>query len=89
MHGHITRNNTNLIYIITCSKCQKQYISETGRKLKTWITEHLCNIYQHTSTIIVLHFNTTGHTIEHMQVIIESVIIVKQKNYFGLINYKH
>ena len=68
IHGHITCNSTNLIYIITYSKCQKQYVGETGRKIKTRITEHLRNIRQHTNTIIGLHFNTTGHTIKHMPV---------------------
>ena len=68
IHGHISCNSTNLIYIITCSKCQKQYVGKTGRKLKTRLTEHFRNICQHTNIIIGLHFNTTGHTIEHMQV---------------------
>ena len=64
IHGHITCSSTNLIYIITCSKCQKQYVSKTGRKLKTRITEHFRNIRKHTNTIIGLHFNATSHTIE-------------------------
>ena len=63
IHGHITCNSTNLIYIIICSKCQKQYVGETGKKLKIRITEHLCNIRKHTNTIIGLHLNTLGHTI--------------------------
>ena len=45
----------------------KAYIGETGRKLITRITEDLRNIRQHTNTIIGLHFNTTCHTIEHVQ----------------------
>ena len=44
IHRHITCNSTNLIYIIICSKLQKQYVSETGRKLKKQITEYLHNI---------------------------------------------
>ena len=41
---------------------------KTGRKLKTRITEHLRNFRQLTNTIIGLHLNTTGHTMEHMQI---------------------
>ena len=31
----------NCIYIITCIKCNKQYIGETGRSIKTRLKEHL------------------------------------------------
>ena len=68
IRGYIICNCTNLIYIITCSKCQKQYVGKTGRKLKTRITEHLRKICEHTNTIICPHFNTTDHSIEHTQV---------------------
>jgi len=39
--GHANCNTTNIIYIATCTKCHKQYIGETGRKLKTRVSEHI------------------------------------------------
>ena len=51
-------------YLLQLSK----YAGETGRNLKTLITEHLRNIHKNTNTVINLHFNTTSHTIEHMEV---------------------
>ena len=95
IHGDITCNSNNLIYVITCLQCRKQYVGKTGRKLKTRITEHLRNIRKHAIIMIGLHFDTTGHTIEHMQVItiekisINLIIIGKQRYYFRLISYKH
>ena len=37
---HITCNSKNLIYMIECRKCQKQYIGETKRRLNERFGEH-------------------------------------------------
>ena len=73
----------------------KQNVGETGRKLKTRITEHLRNIRKHINSNIELHFNTTDHTIAHMTVSVtekphKTINYRKvKKNYFGLTNYKY
>ena len=40
---------------------------ETGRKLKSRISEHLCSIVKNHYTVIGTHFNTTSHTKNHLQ----------------------
>ncbi|OCT90319.1 hypothetical protein XELAEV_18018931mg [Xenopus laevis] len=42
--GYINCNTTFVIYLITCSKCQKQYVGCTTRKLKERAREHLSQI---------------------------------------------
>jgi hypothetical protein len=37
-------NSSNVIYIISCSRCNKFYIGETSRSIKTRIYEHLTRI---------------------------------------------
>ena len=66
IHGHINCNTSNVIYLITCTKCHKQYVGETGRKLKTRITEHLHSIKNHKNTVIGIHFTSTHHSIDHI-----------------------
>ena len=68
VQGYITCNTSNVIYIITCTKCNKQYIGETGRKLKTRISEHLRNIAKNQNTVIGTHFNSANHKSNHMQI---------------------
>ena len=36
-----TCKSSNLIYLMTCLKCRKQYIGETGRTLAQRITDHI------------------------------------------------
>ena len=68
IQGHITYNTSNVIYIITCTKCNKQYIGETGRKLKTRISELLRNIVKNQNTVIGTHFYSANHKSNHMQI---------------------
>ena len=40
IHNHIDCNSKNLIYMIHCLRCHKQYIGETKRQLKDRFNEH-------------------------------------------------
>ena len=74
IQGHITCNTSNVIHIITCTKCNKQYTGETGRKLKTRISEHFQNIVKNQNTVIDTRFNSTNRKSNHMQIkVIESL----------------
>ena len=66
IQGHITCNTP--IHIITCTKCNKQYIGETGRKLRTRISEHLRNIVKSQNTVIGTLFYSANHKSNHMQI---------------------
>ena len=68
IRGHVNCNASNVVYLISCKKCLKQYVGETGRKLKTRITEHMGYIRRNKDTAIGLHFNSLGDYILNFQV---------------------
>ena len=43
-----TCSSSNVIYLITCTKCKKQYVGLTTKPLRTRINHHLSNIFLHT-----------------------------------------
>jgi len=61
-------NSTDVIYLITCAKCNKQYIGETKRKLKERITNHRSTIKLKKPTAVSIHFNDILHNINHLTV---------------------
>jgi len=60
----LTCRTTNIIYLITCVKCNKQYVGETGRCLGDRLCNHRSCILTKKSTPIAIHFNKPGHSIE-------------------------
>ena len=57
----ITEENS-IVYRIPCGGCDKQYIGETGRGLKTRITEHKRDMRGHVlSNAMVVHADKVGH----------------------------
>ena len=50
INSHITCNSKNVIYMIHCTKCNKQYIGETKRRLKDRFNEHRRKIDKPDST---------------------------------------
>jgi len=63
IRGALTCTSSNVIYLITCKKCQKQYVGETGMPLRDRINNHLSCIRSRKGTPIGLHFNSKGHDI--------------------------
>lgn len=63
-HIRISLNcrTTNVVYLITCSRCNKQYVGETGRCLGDRLTDHRSNIKAKKLTPIALHFNEPEHS---------------------------
>ena len=63
----------NLIYMIECKRCKKQYIGETNRTLRERFTEHrqATNNPSHAnaSAAVPTHFNLPDHSIEDMTLI--------------------
>jgi GIY-YIG catalytic domain len=62
-------NSSNLIYLITCSLCNIQYVGETGDTLRTRMNRHRSNIRLNQNTAIAIHFNLPNHTLKHLTVI--------------------
>ena len=62
----LTQNNTtvhhkNIIYLIRCSQCSKQYVGESGNSLLTRFTQHRYNINKQKN----LHIPLVQHFVDH------------------------
>ncbi len=59
---------TNVVYIISCNKCGKQYVGETKRTLRMRMNEHRNKISNKSATtFLVNHFTQDDHTITDMR----------------------
>ena len=60
----------NLIYLIECKKCTKQYIGETKHQLHERFGDHRRSIQNHHQLIkptpVSTHFNQPGHSIDFL-----------------------
>ncbi|KAL2076395.1 hypothetical protein ACEWY4_027999 [Coilia grayii] len=54
----LTPQTMNLVYLISCTKCNKQYVGQTKNTIITRLYQHMYNIRHHkeTNTHIVKHF---------------------------------
>ena len=66
--NRITCEIYNIVYIIQCTKCQKQYIGETSRPFRKRIYEHIasCKKAEKIITPVSKHFSTNNHTHKNM-----------------------
>ena len=55
-------NSNDIIYLITCNKCNRQYIGEKGRKLKDRLNSHRSSIKLKNNKPIFKHFNDITHS---------------------------
>lgn len=70
---HIDCNSKNLIYMVHCLRCNKQYIGETKRRLKDRFNEHRRPVDRPTPTsrptAVSEHFLSDDHTPNDMELI--------------------
>jgi len=59
----------NIIYLITCVKCYKQYVGQTSGTLADRLNNHLSSIRHNYDKPISVHFNQHGHSINHLKII--------------------
>jgi hypothetical protein len=59
--GLFTCTTTGVIYLISCTKCNHQYVGQTGRKFQDRAKEHLYAMVQKTKTIRT-HFSQNNHS---------------------------
>ncbi len=64
----LTCTSSNLIYLITCKKCKKQYVGLTTQQLNTRINHHRTNIVTHKKIYLCVHFNFPDHSLNDLQV---------------------
>jgi dsDNA-specific endonuclease/ATPase MutS2 len=74
------------IYKITCQSCQKVYIGQTGRNLKTRFKEHIRSIrFNKDESAYAQHILNRGHQYGPIEQVME---IVEQARKGGLMNIK-
>jgi len=61
-------SSSNIIYLITCTKCHKQYVGETSRKLKDRLNDHKSHICAKKNTAIAVHFQTATHKLKYLTI---------------------
>lgn len=54
-------NSSNIIYLIECENCGKQYIGQSKRSLRTRFNNHRNDIENERATVISSHFNRACH----------------------------
>ena len=65
---HLTCKSFNVIYVITCSKCCKQYVGKTETNLNIRVNNHRSFIKTKKPDPLARHFFTNGHTFDDFQI---------------------
>ena len=60
--------SSRLIYVITCTKCRKQYVGMTMNTLNYRITSHRSRIFCKADRYLCNHFNFPDHSIKNLSV---------------------
>lgn len=61
-------HTTHVIYIITCTRCNIQYVGETTTTLRTRMNNHRNHIKHSYDHPVARHFNAPSHTLNHLTV---------------------
>jgi hypothetical protein len=61
--------SSNIVYLITCTKCNIQYVGETGQSLRERFNAHRSDILLNKNTPVGIHFNSINHNASHLLVI--------------------
>ena len=60
--------SSNLIYLITCKRCNKQYVGLTTKQLNIRVNHHRTNILTKKQINISQHYNRPHHSINHLTI---------------------
>jgi hypothetical protein len=64
LQSNLDCDSKNVIYLISCKLCQKQYVGETKCPFRWRATRHLCDIRHDEDTNVAQHFNLPGHSVD-------------------------
>ena len=59
----------NVIYLITCNQCNKQYVGQTSQTLRQRFTNHRFDIRNDRDTPVARHFNLPQHSLDDVNII--------------------
>ncbi len=63
-----TCSSQNIIYLITCTKCKKQYVGKTTKSLRERINHHRSTILTDQNRYLSIHFNFPDHSLDNLSV---------------------
>ena len=66
----VTCELSNVIYIINCNKCGRQYVGETKRPIRNRMYEHYNSVQKfqsEKSTPVCRHFTQNNHSVRNME----------------------
>ena len=61
-------DSKNIIYLITCTNCKKQYVGKSAKTLRERICQHHSSIKKDQCRYISKHFNLSGHSVARLKV---------------------
>ena len=63
-------DSENVIYLITCNLCKKQYVGQTQNRLRIRLVCHKYSIRHEENVPVANHFNLPGHSLEeHFEIV--------------------
>ena len=65
---HLTCKSYNVIYVITCKRCKKQYVGKTETTLNLRVNNHRSFINTKKPDPLAKHFYTNNHTFTDFQI---------------------
>ena len=66
--GSFNFNSTDLVYIISCLKCNGLYVDQTARMIEERLNNHRSDIKLKTATAAGVHFNEPKHSIKDLKI---------------------
>ena len=61
--------SNNIIYLITCTLCRKQYVGQTSTPLRIRVNSHRNTIKHNNDTPVAKHFNLPNHSLKNVHII--------------------
>lgn len=61
----LTCTDKDVVYVLSCQKCNLQYVGETSLTIRNRLSGHLYTIRNNDDTPVSKHFNSIPHTIEN------------------------
>ena len=73
-----TCKTANLVYLIECNRCKKQYVGETKKALHRRMNGHCSDVYcKLPGKQVAVHFNTQEHSFSDINVMVIEVGLAK------------
>ncbi len=70
----------NVVYLVFCTACNFQYVGETSQEVRERFSQHKASVrHNKLRTLLVTHFNSTGHSHENMQICVLEQIVDDDK----------